>query len=408
LNRHFLLFFAALSLLLSASCSNGPGAAEAHGPAPAAETVAVRVVKASSADVPFEIKAVGNVEAFSTVAIKSQVAGEMKKVAFMEGQEVSQGQTLFEIDKEPLLEQIRRLEATLAKDIALEKQAEANLRRDESQAQLSRDQAARSEKLLKEGISSREQNDTVASAARSADLTLAADRASIESAKATIGEDQSRLSEARRQLGYATIKSPISGKAGAISVKAGNLVKDNDTVLVTILQTRPIYVAFGVPEQDLPSIVLAHKRQPLHVEAAPTGGTAATGVLAFIDSAVDNTTGTVKLKGVFPNTDSSLWPGEFVNATIRLRTEPNRVLVPTRAIQTGPEGSYVWVVKAGGTVERRDVSIARARGEQSVIASGLASGETVVSEGQMRLDSGARVRILAPGTQTQGGGAGTL
>ena len=278
----------------------------------------VRTVAAASADVPLTIDAVGTVEAVSSVDVKSRVAGQVLRVDFAEGQNVVRGQLLFEIDPQPLQQQIAQIQADLAKDRALEQQARANVTRDEANLKQSRAAADRGLALSKEGIFSREQTEQVVATADSGQASLEADRAAVESATASIKSDMARLSQTQLQLGYTKIAAPISGRAGAIAIKAGNLVKDNDAALVTLLQISPIFVSFGVPEQVLPDVQKFNAQHPLQVQAAPEAATAATGTLKFIDNTVDNTTGTIRMKAEFNNSAHLLWPGQFVNVRARL------------------------------------------------------------------------------------------
>jgi membrane fusion protein, multidrug efflux system len=365
--------------------------------------VAVRALPAVSSAVPLEVSAVGNVEAQSTVDVKSRVAGQLMRAYFTEGQDVREGQLLFEIDPEPLKHQIAQIEADLAKDSAMLRQAQANVLKDEANVKQSRAQADRGIQLSKDGIFSKEQTEQVTATADSAQASLDADRAAVEAAQASIKSDQARLAQTNLQLSYTKITAPISGRAGAISVKAGNLVKDNDTALVTLLQMSPIYVSFGVPEQLLPEIRKFNHEHPLLVTAS-AGQSTASGTLRFIDNSVDTATGTIKLKAEFANGDRTLWPGQFVNVQTRLRVEQHRILVPSRAVQTGPDGKYVWVMDPSKkTVAIRPVTVLRnyqeaKAGEQAVISNGLRPGEVVISEGQMSLTPGAKVRLLQPAT----------
>ncbi|HEY3937524.1 MAG TPA: efflux RND transporter periplasmic adaptor subunit [Bryobacteraceae bacterium] len=375
------------------------------------QAVPVRAVPASQSDVPLSVSAVGNVEAIHTVDVKSRVAGEVLQVAFQEGQNVTKGQLLFEIDPEPLNRQIAEIQADLAKDAAMEQQARANVVKD--QAQIKQTQAAsdRGLELAKAGIFSKEQTEQVVATNDSAVASLAADRAAVESSVASVTADRARLAQTELQLAYTKITAPITGRAGAIAVKAGNLIKDNDAALVTLLQMSPIYVSFGVPEQLLPEVRKYNEERPLHVQASAEGRSVETGSLRFIDNSVDSTTGTIKLKAEFDNRNRALWPGEFVNVQAQLNVEHGRILVPSRTVQTGPQGKYVWVMNpATTTVEMRPVNVLRIykapeAAEQSVIGSGLKAGEMVISEGQLRLMPGAKVRLLKP--EGQLGEAGT-
>jgi multidrug efflux system membrane fusion protein len=376
-----------LAVLLLASCQQKKqqNAMEAM----MAEPAAVRAVAVTQSDVPDDISAVGNVESMATVDVKSRVAGQVLRVAFQEGQNVKKDQLLFEIDPEPIRRQLAEIQANLAKDLALEEQANANVDKDEAQIKQTRAAADRGVALAKEGIFSREQTEQVVATNDTALASMAADKAAIASAAASIRADRARLAQTQLQLNYTSIMAPISGRAGAISVKAGNLIKDNDAVMVTLLQMTPIYVTFGVPERLLPQL-----HQGLKIMASGKEG-----VLQFIDNSVDATTGTIKIKAAFENADRVLWPGEFVNVQIRLSLERGRLLVPSRSIQTGPQGKYVWILNPDQTVVMRPVDVVRIykpdhSAEESVIGSGLKPGEQVISEGQMRLMPGAKVRLL--------------
>lgn len=358
----------------------------------------VRTVQAIAEDVPLTVDAVGGVEAVASVDVKSRIAGQVLRVNFQEGQNVTKGQLLFEIDPVPLQEQLRQIQADLAKDKALEAQARANVTKDEATLKQVRAAADRGLALSKEGIFSREQTEQVVASADSSKASLDADRAAVESAVASIKSDESRLAQTQLQLGYTHITAPISGRAGAIALKAGNLVKENDTALVTILQMSPIYVGFGIPEQLLPDVQKFNRVKPLAVSATPGDAAPVTGYLKFIDNTVDATTGTIRMKAEFTNQAQSLWPGQFVNVKARLNVERGRIVVPSRTIQTGPQGKYVWVVDGGNrTVHMQTVQVLRNyqrpdATELAVIGSGLQAGEMVISEGQMRLAPGITVQ----------------
>jgi len=365
-----------------------------------AQEVPVRTVAVRTSDVPLEVNAVGNVEAQSSVDVKSRVAGQMLHVYFQEGQEVKAGELLFEIDPEPLQRQIAQTQADLAKDAALEQQARANVARDEAQLKQSKSSADRALELQKEGIFSKEQTEQLVATNAAAEASLDADRAAVSSSLASEKSDRARLGQTELQLGYTKIVAPITGRAGAIAVKPGNLVKDNDVALVTLLQITPIDVSFGVPEELLAEIQKFNAAHPLEIEAS-SGGVTSTGKLVFIDNSVDATTGTIKLKARFENAAHALWPGQFVDVKARLNMERDRVVVPSRTVQSGPQGKFVWVVD-GSSVQIRPVNVERIfksnqGGEISVISSGVKPGETVISEGQMRLIPGAKVKILPGG-----------
>lgn len=361
--------------------------------------VPVRAVQAETRDVPLTVSAVGTVEAFSTVDVKSRVAGQILKVDFQEGQNVEKGQLLFEIDPEPLERQIVELKANIAKDDALDAQAKANVVRDQAQVKQAKAAADRGLALAKDGIYSKEQTEQVVETADAANASLQADQAAIESAEASKKADQAKLGETELQLQYTKITAPISGRAGVVSVEAGNLIKDNDASLVTLLEISPIYISFGVPEQMLDQIKTEQARRPLEV-VADVNGTKEIGRVRFIDNSVDATTGMVKLKAEFANVHKLLWPGQFVNVTAQLDVEHGRVLVPSESVETGPGGKYVWVVdRANDSVSMRPVKILRliksgAGPEQAVVGSGLQAGDLVISEGQLRLAPGVKVRLL--------------
>ncbi len=365
----------------------------------------VRTAQAVSGDVPLSVTAVGTVEAMASVDVKSRVAGQILKLAFTEGQEVTKEQVLFEIDPEPLKRQIAQIQADLGKDQALEQQARANAARDEATLKQARSSADRGLALSKEGIFSKEQTEQVVATADAGQASLNADLAAIESAVASIKSDRARLAQTELQLSYTTITAPISGRAGAVVAKAGNLVKENDTTLVTLLQLAPIYVTFGVPEQFLPEVRKYNGQSPLKVNAVVSPDSTRTGTLRFIDNTVDTATGTIRLKAEFANAEHSLWPGQFVDVQAQVNLEHNRVLVPSRAVQTGPQGKYVWVLDPGtSTVAMRPVNVLRnfqmpKSVESAVISSGVKPGEVVISEGQMRLAPGVKVQVEKGGAQ---------
>ena len=409
-SSHFFRYIAALAAsLLLVSCSKKPQMNPMM--AMMMQAAPVRAVAATRSDVPLDVSAVGNVEAMAMVDVKSRVAGQILHVAFHEGDNVAKGQLLFEIDPEPLQRQIEQIQADLVKDAALEQQARANVTKDEAQIKQTQAAAERGLQLSKEGIFSKEQTEQVVATNASAEASLAADKAMVESAVASIKADRARLAQTELQLGYTKITAPISGRAGAINLKPGNLVKENDTALVTILQIAPIYVSFGVPQQLLGEVQKYNTQHPLRIEAWAQDQKPVAGVLRFIDNSVDTTTGMIKLKAQFDNGEHSLWPGQFVNVRARLVLEHDRVVVPSRTVQTGPQGKYVWVMDtAKQTVAMRPVDVLRIvkpsdSVEESVIGSGLQAGEMVISEGQMRLFPGGKVKLLEPEANKPGGAA---
>ena len=332
------------------------------------EAVPVLVATAAQKSVPIQIRAVGNVESFSTVSIKSQITGVLVKVHFKEGQNVKQGQLLFTVDPRPF-------EAAL-------KQAEASMARDAAQLQNAREQARRYAELVKKQYVSQEQYDQI--------------RANADAAEAVVQADQAVVENAKVQLSYCYIYSPLDGQVGTLLVNEGNLVRVNDgTPLVVINQLTPIYVTFSVPEQNLADIKRHMASGKLKVDAAfPSDeGRPETGTLGFVDNSVDRSTGTIKLKAEFTNKERRLWPGQFINVALTLSTQAGAVVIPSEAIQVGPEGQHVFIVKADKRVEVRPVTVARTSEGETIISKGIEPGETVVREGQFLLGPGARVDV---------------
>ena len=348
-------------LMFFLGCSNKQAAAPPPAPVP------VRVAKVSVRTVPVELRAIGSVEALSTVSIKSKVAGELTAVHFREGQDVRKGDLLFEIDRRPF-------------QVALE-QSEAALARDQARLTNSRTLAARYARLFEEGVASREQADQT--------------RTDLESLEATVRADQAAVDRAKLDLSYCSIHSPVDGRTGSLLVNEGNLVKANDDPALVILnQLSPTYVSFAVPEQFLAEIkrFLAAGRLPVTAQVAgepqPEIGT-----LTFVNNSVDSATGTIRLKGTFANASRRLWPGQFVNVVLRLSEQANAVVVPSEALQVGQAGQFVYVVKNENTVESRPVATGRSVQGITIVEKGLAPGEVVVTDGQLRLVSGAKIQI---------------
>ena len=355
-------------------------------PVPAATAQAVQE------RVPIQIRTVGTAEAFSTVEVKSQVAGPLLNVNFTEGTNVTDGQLLFEIDPRPFREALRQAEATLAKDQAQIRVAEANLARSQAQLKNTKADAVRFEQLSKEGISTRQQEEQIRTTAEVAEHSVHADEATIESNRAALEADRAAVEQAKLNLTYTQIRAPISGRVGNLLLHPGNLVKANgDSTLVVINQVRPIFVSFGVPERYLAVISQQQSRRSLRVEASSDkDGMPATGKLNVIDNTVDPNTGTIRLKAAFDNTEGRLWPGQFVNVVLTLDTQTG-VVIPSEAIQAGQQGSFVYVVKADQSVEPRPVTIGQTASGKVVVEKGVAVGETIVTDGQSRLFPGAKI-----------------
>lgn len=354
-------FLAAAVLAAAAACRG-------KGPPPAVEAVPVRVGKVVQKAVPLQIRNVGTIQPYVAVAVRAQVSGEITQVHFREGQDLKKGELLFSIDARPY-------EAALA-------QAEAALARDRAQMENAQTDVKRYEDLVKKDYVTQQQYDSV--------------KATAAATAATVRLNQAAVERARLDVAYCSIRAPMDGRSGSIMVQAGNVVKANDAVLVTINQIVPIYLTFSVPERELPEIRRRQNAGRLAVDAEEpaTGRPLGRGELTFVDNTVDRATGTITLKATFPNADSVLWPGEFVNAVLTLATEPNAIVAPTGAVQSGQQGTYAFVVKSDATVESRPVTVARNAPDGVVIAKGLAAGETVVTDGQLRLSPGAKIEVV--------------
>jgi len=356
----------------------------------------VSVAVASKQSVPNQLTAVGTVEASEVVQVKSQIAGELTAVHFKEGADIQQGDLLFEIDKRPYVEALRQAQAALARDTAQKAQAEANEARDRAQAKSADADAARNLQLAKEGIMSQSQADQSTATADALHQSIHADQAAIESAKAAIESDRAAIATANLNVSYCDIRAPISGRAGNLLVNTGNLVKVSDAALVVINRLAPAFVSFGVPQQNLPSIRAnqAKHRLPVQVTFQNDPGKTETGALSVIDNAVDTGSGTIHLKATFDNRDRMLWPGQFVNVAVTLDTTQDATVVPSEAVQAGQRGQIIYVVKEDHSVELRPVVTGATVGRLTVIQQGVAPGETVVTDGQLRLFPGAHVVIL--------------
>jgi multidrug efflux system membrane fusion protein len=318
--------------------------------------------------VPVRLYAIGNVEPYTTVAVKARVDGQLVSAHFKEGDEVRQGSVLFEIDPRPFAASLKQAQANLLKDKALLDRASQ--------------QEKRYKDLLAKNFISPDAYEQV--------------RTNAETAAATVSADEAAIDNAKLSLEYCTIRSPVTGYAGRIQIQQGNLVKANDTnSMVTINQVVPIYTSFSVPEQNIADIRKYQADGELKVAAsfANSAHPPVAGRLSFIDNAADATTGTIKLKAEFPNTDKALWPGQFVNVVLTLHEQKDAIVTPSAAVQSGPTGQYVFVVKPDSTVELRNIKIARAEGDDTVVASGLQAGDQVVTVGQLRLAPGTRVSV---------------
>jgi membrane fusion protein, multidrug efflux system len=377
-----ILFLLLTAVLFISRCGpkeqgQAAGSSGARPPAP------VVVANVEQRDIPVQISAIGNVEPYQTVQIRSQVNGQIQKIFFKEGEDVRQGQPLFQLDKRPF-------QADLEKAIG-------QMKHDQAQAENSRIQADRYSGLEKQGIVSHEQAEQLRTQAKADASAVEADKANVEAA--------------RVQLQYTYIVAPIDARTGSLMINLGNLVKANDTpYLLQLNQVTPIYVTFSVPEANLDRVRHRFSSGQLKVLAYPKGqaDSPAEGRLTFIDNGVDTTTGMLKLKGTFPNGDRRLWPGEFVDVALVLSTQRNVVVVSTRAIQSGQQGEYVYVVRTDSTAESRPVKTAGAYQNVTLIADGLKPGEQVIVNGQLRVAPNAKVVVQStlPDTKSDTPSAG--
>jgi multidrug efflux system membrane fusion protein len=354
-----------------------PGASAAAG-GRGAGSAAVSVTTAAVVEkpMPVNVRAVGNVEASSTVDVRAQIGGELLSVNFTEGQEVAAGALLFTIDARPVEAALRQAEASLTRDTAQAKSAEA--------------QRARLASLLADGLIPQADYDVQAAAAATLQAAISADQAQIDSAKL--------------QLQYTQIKAPVAGRTGALLVHKGSIVRAGEaTPLVVINRIAPAFVSFAVPARLLDRVRAGQRRGALSVMAAPPGGDAeggSIGTVSFVDNAVDQSTDTIRLKATFPNGDHRLWPGAFVEVTLRLALEPRAIVIPGAAVQPGQQGEFVYVVKDDQTVEARKIDVAWIDGQETVIEQGLRAGEVVVTDGQLRLTPGAKVTVKSGGARS--------
>src|SRR5262245_22965848 len=394
-------------LLLLTGCQAAPqgagggGGRGARGAGFAFPPVPVSVQPAVQETVPIEVRAVGNVEPYSSVQVKAQVGGPLLNVRFAEGANINKGDLLFEIDPRPFRETLRQAEAAVMKDQAQLRVAEANVARSRAQLKNAQAEAARFEQLSKEGISTRMQEDQVRTAAEVAEQTLKSDEAAIEGIRAALESDQAAVEQAKLNLSYCEIRSPISGRAGNLLLHPGNLVKANDeNALVVINQIAPIFVTFGVPERYLSEISRQHARHRLEVQVATDkqGTQSVRGTLSVIDNTVDPNTGTIRLKAVFDNRQNRLWPGQFVNAVLTMDTQTATVIA-SEAVQAGQQGSFVYVVKPDQTVEVRPVVVGQTVANKVIVQQGVTAGESVVVDGQSRLFPGAKIAPSTPSSK---------
>ncbi len=395
---------------VSAGGPGGPGGGKGGKKGFGGGDVPVTVALVGQKDVPVEVQVIGNVEAYSTISVKAQVGGELTRVYFHEGDYVKKGDLLFTIDPRPYDAALNQATANLARDEASLSQAQAQLARDSANLRYQQAQASRYVELFKGGIISKDQSEQLTATADATSQAVAADKAAIESAQAQLSAAKAAIDQARVQLSYTSIRSPIDGRTGNLNVKQGNVISPNTVELMTITEIEPIYVTFSVPEANLGEIkrYMAERKLQVRARTQDDASVEETGVLTFVDNSVDTTTGTIKLKGTFNNSDRKLWPGQFVRVTLRLSTRPRAIVVPNQAIQTGQNGTFVYVVKPNRSVEVRPVTASLRVDQDMVVDSGLEAGETVVTEGQLRLapDSHVVIRDGRGGPGGRGGAGG--
>lgn len=406
---------------LLGACSNG--ASENAQAKTQKEAVPVTIGTAVSKSVPVQVRVVGTVQAYASVTLKSQLDGEVARIHIAEGQEVKKGDLLFTLDQRPFeamlhqaeanlgrdTAQLQQAEAAVAQTMAAEEQAEANLARDTAQLENATTQLRRYKGLIDDGAISNELYDQVRTTATAQEATIRADQAAVTNAKASIRAaqatvenmkaaikaDQAVVENARVQLGYTTIRAPMDARAGNLLVRVGSAVKarDDTAQMLVLNQIHPIYVSFSIPERYLPDVKKYLAAGNLRVQAFPRGqdDSPAAGALTFVNNTVDATTGTIQLKATFPNQEGTLWPGQFVTVILTLTVQPDAVVIPSQAVQTGQQGQYVYVMRSDLTVESRPITVGRTFGAETVVAKGIAPGEKVVTDGQLRLVPGARV-----------------
>jgi membrane fusion protein, multidrug efflux system len=373
-----------LAFLLNACSSSEPAPSKARANAP--QVMPVTVAKVVQQDLPVYLSGLGSVAAYYTVSVRSRVDGQLVDVKFKEGESVKQGALLAVIDPRPYQVQLEQAQSQLFKDQASLRDAQLNYQRYKGLLQNS-------------GAMSQQQVDT--------------QQATVDQLEGTVRNDQATVDSAKLNLTYCHITASVSGRVGLRLVDPGNMVHASDTnPMLVITQLQPITALFTLPEDQLPEVAQHLRRSPLEVDAYSRDNQAklATGKLLTIDNQIDQTTGTGKLKAVFSNEDSALWPNQFVNVHLLLETRKNATVIPSAAVQQGPQGSYVYVMKPDETVEVRNISIALTEDNVTQIASGVSPNEVVVTDGQDKLQAGSRVKPnfqnAGPNSGTQGRGPG--
>jgi multidrug efflux system membrane fusion protein len=356
---------------------------------------------------PLEVDVVGTVDASARVEIKSQVAGQIESVKFTEGQDVTAGQVLIDIDRHPYEDALHQAQAAVERDQAQIVQAQASAQKDAAQARAADADAKRFTALANEKLVSEQQRLQYSTASETAGASVRADQAAVETARAALKVDQAAVERAQLDITYCEIKAPMAGRTGNLLVQAGNLVKVNDVALVVINRVDPVFVNFNAPERYLATIRRenAAGKLPVEIESRDGAGTQARGELSVVDNTVDSQTGTIHLKATVANPKRQWWPGQFVDARLVLDPSRRATVAPAEAVQNGQSGAFVYVVKADQTVEARNVTVSRTLEHRAIIESGLQPGEVVVTDGQMMLAPGAHV-MTVPGGAAPAGASG--
>jgi len=330
--------------------------------------VPVRVAVATRQAVPLELRTFGAIQALQSVEIRAQVGGPITKLHYQEGQDVQAGDLLISIDARPMEAALKSAEANLARDRALQADADR--------------EAVRQEALLKKGLSAQDEAEHA--------------RTQAEALTASVHADEAAVANAKLNLEYCSIRAPLTGRVGERRVDAGNLVKVNDQVLVTLNQIQPVEISFTIPQQELTRVLTAQAQGPLEVRAfsAERPDVVEGGLLTFVDNAVDAATGTIRLKARFENAKRTLWPGEFVSIVLRVGLDTNALTIPATAVLPGQKGPLVFVVKSDQTTDGRFIKLIRTYEQTTIIGGGIQEGEQVVVDGQQRLSPGAKVMVI--------------
>ncbi len=396
--KQAILWAAALCVVASgcpkaaSPAAGGPGA-----PGAPKEPAPVKIAEAVLQSMPVELENIATVESIATVEIKAQVSGEIIAVLFKEGEPVTEGQELFHLDPRPYDAALKMAEAKLARAQSMQEQARAELARNQAEAENMKTELGRNKTLLDREMVTREEYDTARAAAAATSAGVDASAAGVRSAAQDIRAAEAEIDRAKLDLAYCIIRAPMSGRTGMLHLHKGDLVRANDTTpMVSITQLKPIYVSFTLPEKFLTDVRQRTAEGPLNVRATVPDhdDPPVTGALTFVDSQVDLTTSTIRLKATFPNEDEYLWPGQYVRAAVEMSVENDVIVVPAQAVQTGQKGTYVYVIGADLKAELRPITAGTRKDGFTVISEGLSAGEKVVTDGHLRTAPGQPVAII--------------